>query len=84
MAQEEQSEGDEVAVAKPRSQPYREPVDNTDEVCSGKEAKECDWTVLYTICQEEWSQNPMGAGPDLDLWGPLGRRSCGGPQYNDF
>ena len=23
-------------------------------------------------------------GPDLDLWGPLGRLSCGGPHYNDF
>ena len=24
------------------------------------------------------------SGPDLDLWGPLGRLSCGGPQYMIF
>ena len=45
VAQEEQSDGDGVAVAKPKPQPYSETVDRTQEACSGKEAKGCDWTV---------------------------------------
>ena len=31
-------------------------------------------TWKQAVYEELW------AGPDLDLWGPLGRLSCGGPQ----
>ena len=30
-----------------------------------------------------WTCTTIGdTGPDLDLWGPLGRQSCGGPWYH--
>ena len=30
----------------------------------------------FHVRRLEW----VGPGPDLDLWGPLGKLSCGGPQ----
>ena len=31
-----------------------------------------------------WHRGSCQAGPDLDLWGPLGRLSCGGPNIMIF
>ena len=39
--------------------------------------KESSWRLQLVIPQ-------VYSGPDLDLWGPLGRLSCRGPQYDMY
>ena len=42
--------------------------------------------ILFLTVDDEFICKKLyqGPGPDLDLWGPLGRLSCGGPQYMIF
>ena len=60
----------------------------TDNYCETKRhpgkcrAKKCPMKPLENMCVKAYREL-CTAGPDLDLWGPLGRLRCGGPRYHE-